>query len=189
MRRRLFHEIDGAHTTPIRGSPERRSMRADVCVSSIGQRAPNQRSLVIVHRVGAAPVVADGAGSPNAGFGEIIRATPHRVDPPAFSASLYNKRNAVERYFNKLKQFRAVATRYGKRDDNFLASVKLASLRIWLRVNVSVAWLRGLGKSLHPLLPQGPSCDPCHYDSAAFRAWLISARISSGCSMPTESLT
>jgi transposase len=68
-----------------------------------------------------------------------IRAMPHRVDPPAFSGWLYRQRNAVERFFNKLKHFRAVATRYDKRDDNYLASVKLASLRIWLRFNESVA--------------------------------------------------
>ena len=67
-----------------------------------------------------------------------IRAMPHRLDPPAFSAWLYKQRNAVERFFNKLKHFRAVATRYDKRDDNYLASVKLASIRIWLRFNESV---------------------------------------------------
>jgi len=67
-----------------------------------------------------------------------IRAMPHRVDPPVFSPWLYKQRNAVERFFNKLKHFRAVATRYDKRDDNYLASVKLASLRIWLRFNESV---------------------------------------------------
>ena len=67
-----------------------------------------------------------------------IRAMPHRIDPPAFSGWLYRQRNAAERFFNKLKHFRAVATRYDKRDDNYLASVKLASLRIWLRFNESV---------------------------------------------------
>ena len=71
-----------------------------------------------------------------------IRAMPQRLNPPAFSKWLYRQRNAVERYFNKLKHFRAVATRYDKRDDkrddNYLASVKLASLRIWLRFNESV---------------------------------------------------
>ncbi len=66
-----------------------------------------------------------------------IRAMPHRLHPPAFSRWLYRQRNAVERFFNKLKHFRAVATRYDKRDDNYLASVKLASLRIWLRFNES----------------------------------------------------
>jgi transposase len=67
-----------------------------------------------------------------------IPAMPHRLDPPVFSPWLYKQRNAVERFFNKLKHFRAIATRYDKRDDNFLASVKLASLRIWLRANESV---------------------------------------------------
>ena len=67
-----------------------------------------------------------------------IRAMPNRLEPPAFSHWLYKQRNAVERFFNKLKHFRAVATRYDKRDDNYLATVKLASLRIWLRFNESV---------------------------------------------------
>lgn len=44
----------------------------------------------------------------------------------------------VERFFSKLKHFRAVATRYDKRADNYLASVQLASIRIWLRHNESV---------------------------------------------------
>jgi transposase len=38
-----------------------------------------------------------------------------------------------------LKHFRAVATRYDKRDDNYLACVKLASIRIWMRFNESMA--------------------------------------------------
>jgi transposase len=63
---------------------------------------------------------------------------PNRLEAPAFSHWLYKQRNAVERFFNKLKHFRAVATRYDKRDDNYLASVKLASLRIWLRSIESV---------------------------------------------------
>ena len=64
---------------------------------------------------------------------------PNRKRRPVFSAFLYRYRNLVERFFNKLKQFRAVATRYDKRDDNFLASVQLASTRIWLRLNESAA--------------------------------------------------
>jgi transposase len=68
-----------------------------------------------------------------------VRAMPQRLNPPAFSKRLYCKRNLVERFFNKLKQFRAVATRYDKSDDNYLACVKLASVRIWMRFNESVA--------------------------------------------------
>ncbi len=63
---------------------------------------------------------------------------PNRVKTFTFDANLYKARNAVERFFNKLKHFRAVATRYDKRDDNYLASVQLASIRIWLRTYESV---------------------------------------------------
>ena len=54
---------------------------------------------------------------------------PNRIRHPIFSTWVYRQRNAVERFFNKLKHFKAIATRYDKRDDNFLASVQLASMR------------------------------------------------------------
>ncbi len=62
----------------------------------------------------------------------------NRKHQPAFSKTLYRYRNLVERFFNKIKHYRAIATRYDKRDDNFLASVQLASIRIWLRSYESV---------------------------------------------------
>jgi len=62
-----------------------------------------------------------------------IKPMPNRVNVPAFSTFLYRYRNLVERFFNKLKHFRAVATRYEKHDANYLALVKLASARIWMR--------------------------------------------------------
>ena len=63
----------------------------------------------------------------------------HRLDPPAFSPFLYRYRNLVERFFNKLKHYRAIATRYEKHATNYLALVKLAAIRIWLRHNELVA--------------------------------------------------
>ena len=68
-----------------------------------------------------------------------VKPMPNRNNVPVFSAFLYRYRNAVERFFNKLKHFRGVATRYDKRADNYLAGVKLASLRIWMRFNESMA--------------------------------------------------
>jgi transposase len=68
-----------------------------------------------------------------------VRLMPNRVTLPPFNKRLYRQRNLVERFFNKLKHFRAVATRYDKRDDNYLACVKLASIRIWMRFNESMA--------------------------------------------------
>jgi len=67
-----------------------------------------------------------------------VKPMPTRKQVPAFSKFLYRYRNAVERFFNKIKHFRAVATRYEKHDDNFLALVKLASIRIWIRSYESV---------------------------------------------------
>ncbi len=64
---------------------------------------------------------------------------PRRTNIPAFRPFLYRYRHLVERFFNKLKHFRAVATRYDKNPDNYLASVKLASARIWMRFNESAA--------------------------------------------------
>ena len=46
--------------------------------------------------------------------------------------ALYCERNLVERFFNKLKHFRAIATRYDKLARNFLAGVQLASAIILL---------------------------------------------------------
>lgn len=68
-----------------------------------------------------------------------VRPKSSRINVPPFSAFLYRCRNLVERFFNKLKHFRAIATRYEKYAANYLALVKLASIRIWLRFNESVA--------------------------------------------------
>ena len=46
---------------------------------------------------------------------------------------LYALRNRIERFFNKLKNARRVATRYDKTAESFLAFVQLASISIWLR--------------------------------------------------------
>ena len=68
-----------------------------------------------------------------------VKPMPGRKDPPAFSPFLYRYRNLVERFFNKLKHFRAIATRFEKHPENYLALVKLAAVRIWLRVYESVS--------------------------------------------------
>jgi transposase len=48
------------------------------------------------------------------------------------SPYLYRARNRVERFFNRIKQCRRVATRYDKLAANYLAFVQLASIRLWL---------------------------------------------------------
>jgi transposase len=62
-----------------------------------------------------------------------VKPMPGRVNVPTFSSYLYRFRNLVECFFNKLKHFRAVATRFEKHDENYLALVKLAAAKIWMR--------------------------------------------------------
>lgn len=54
----------------------------------------------------------------------------NRSDPINFSPSLY--RDRIERFFNKIKQCRRVATRHDKLAANYLAFEQLASIRLWL---------------------------------------------------------
>lgn len=62
-----------------------------------------------------------------------IRPMPNRKNIPSFSAFLYRYRNLAERFFNKLKHYRAIATRFEKFAENYLALIKMASARIWMR--------------------------------------------------------
>ena len=56
------------------------------------------------------------------------RRVQRSVDP-----AIYRQRNLVERFFNKLKHFRAIATRYHKLARNFLAAIALAATRIRIK--------------------------------------------------------
>jgi transposase len=58
----------------------------------------------------------------------------NRKNPICFSPYLYRDRNLIERFFNKINQCRRVATRNDKLAVNYLAFVKLACIRLWLRV-------------------------------------------------------
>jgi transposase len=63
----------------------------------------------------------------------VIPANPVRNEPVALDRELYRLRNRVERLVNTLKQYRAVATRYDKTAESYLAFVQLAASRLWLR--------------------------------------------------------
>jgi transposase len=66
------------------------------------------------------------------GITPVIPPKTNRKAARACDFALYCERNLVERFFNKLKHFRAIATRYDKLARNFLAGVQLASASILL---------------------------------------------------------
>ena len=71
---------------------------------------------------------------PLAGAGKtaVIPPRANRLAPRDFDRELYKERHLIENFFCKLKQFRAIATRYDKTAQNFLAAIHLAAAIIWL---------------------------------------------------------
>ena len=64
----------------------------------------------------------------------VISPTSRRLEKPSFDATAYRARNLIERAFCRLKDWRAIATRYDKTARNFLAGVCIAiAVTDWLR--------------------------------------------------------
>jgi transposase len=62
----------------------------------------------------------------------VIPPKANHVHPKAYDKELYKERNHIERFFQKLKQYRCIATRYDKTAACFLGGIYLASIVIWL---------------------------------------------------------
>ena len=67
-----------------------------------------------------------------AGKVAVIPPKANRRAPRKFNRHIYKERHLIENFFAKLKQFRAIATRYDKTARNFLAAVYLTASAIWL---------------------------------------------------------
>ena len=63
----------------------------------------------------------------------VIPPKTNRIDQRQYDENLYKDRNKVERFFNLLKGYRRIATRYDKTASSFLAFIHLASALILLR--------------------------------------------------------
>jgi transposase len=66
------------------------------------------------------------------GVRPVIPPKANRKSPPSCDFKTYKDRNRIERMFNRLKQFRRVATRYDKTRTSFEAFLSLAAAKIWL---------------------------------------------------------
>lgn len=67
------------------------------------------------------------------GAGVVIPPKQNRIVKRLCDFALYCERNLVERFFNKIKHYRAVATRYAKRKRNYMALVALVSVMLWIK--------------------------------------------------------
>ncbi len=66
------------------------------------------------------------------GIEAVIPPKSNRKQQRDYDKDLYKTRHLVENFFLKLKQFRAIATRYDKTARNFLGAVFLAGAYLWL---------------------------------------------------------
>ena len=109
------------------GGPGRPRKRPDHLVADKAYSHPSTRSLL--RRRGIGHTIPERADQ------QARRARRGRAGgrPPAFDRQHYRQRNLVERCFNRLKQYRALATRYAKRAELYRGLVVLASILIWLR--------------------------------------------------------
>jgi transposase len=103
------HDLIGAdHLLP--------TMKADTLLADKAFDA-DERVLALLAAAGKTPVIPPKA---------------NRKEIRDYDKELYKARHLIENFFAKLKQFRAIATRYDKTARNFLAGVHLAASAIWL---------------------------------------------------------
>ena len=105
-----------------------------------GQRADITQAEALLEPYRAEAVIADKGYDSDAFLAYIeardaaavIAPKRNRKEQREIDRNLYKDRNKVERFFNRLKHYRRVATRYEKTARNYLSMVYLASTMIWL---------------------------------------------------------
>ena len=105
-----------------------------------GQTADITQAEPLLAQVETDAVIADKGYDSNAlvetleerGVTPVIPPKANRKEPRKTDFVLYCERNLVERFFNKLKQYRGIATRFDKLATTFLTGVLLVCVLIWL---------------------------------------------------------
>ena len=69
----------------------------------------------------------------NVGAEAVIPPRARRKIKREYDVDLYKERNLIERMFNKMKNFRRVATRYDKLDIAYMAFVLISGIYLWLK--------------------------------------------------------
>ena len=106
-----------------------------------GQRGDAPLAAALLEGLSPRRVLADKAYDSNAlpsliadmGAEAVIPCNPTRKLKIPYDFEAYKVRNTVERCFNKLKHFRRIATRFGRRASYFLSFIQIAAAIIWMR--------------------------------------------------------
>jgi transposase len=106
-----------------------------------GQACDLDGSDVLLPQIEANIVIADKAFDADerviqplrqAGKSFVIPPRSNRKNPRSYDEDLYKERHLIENFFARLKQYRAIATRYDKTARNFLAAIYMAAAVVWL---------------------------------------------------------
>ena len=124
-----IHAVCDSHRNPLK------------FILSGGEQSDFKKALPLLEGLKAEFVLADRGYDADYVVEAIQKMGAEAVIPPKknrkvlreYDEHLYKERNLVERLFNKLKNFRRVATRYDKLDVTFLAFIHLASITLWLK--------------------------------------------------------
>ncbi len=131
----------GGPSTKLHAIVEARGLPVEVVVTP-GQASDYEQAEALIEGRAGEAVIADRGYDADRVIDLIERQGSEAVIPPrrhrctkprAFDAALYRLRHRVEFLFNRLKQFRRVATRYDKTARNYLAMVQIGCVRIWTR--------------------------------------------------------
>ena len=109
-------------------------------ILTAGQASEYGQANTLIEGFSADYVLADKGYDSNAfvraiydtGATPVIPSRRNRKQPREYDRELYKERNIVERLFQKLKQFRRIATRYERLGRNYLGMLHIAASMIWL---------------------------------------------------------
>ena len=104
-----------------------------------GQRPDVSQAIPLLTDIETGAVIADKGYESNRvlafirdqGAKAVIPPKSNRRDPWEYKRELYRQRNLIEQAFNRLKQWRRIATRYDRKSLYFLSALHLVSSVIW----------------------------------------------------------
>jgi len=110
-------------------------------ILTAGQKGDVPQAEALLSDLKASHVLADKAYDSNAlrmfiadmGAQAVIPCNPTRKRLIPYDFKIYKARNAIERCFGKLKQFRHIATRFDRKALHFLSFIQIAAAMIWMR--------------------------------------------------------
>lgn len=132
----------GGHTTKIHARVDAQGRPVQIEVTP-GNIHDCSHADALLEHITAKAIIADKGYDSDAilekieaaGATVVIPSKSNRKVQRAHDKELYKERNLVERFFNRLKHWRGLATRYEKTVESYLALVHLVCARLWLNLS------------------------------------------------------